>query len=498
MQPKRQNILANFLKNNKSYPVLTGLAAGLYPLIFYYTNNFTLINSLKHLAFFVGLFIVLPVVLFFILGQLFKRERLSKWWKYLSTFLNVGAFLFFIEVCLYAQVQIIHSIIIIGLAVLAAFFLNGHLKKIVVIQYILALLGLVSLVPVLVKQLNYSSEWMNQPDDISEVVFKKRPNVYYIQPDGYLNFSELDKGYYNFEDSSFKDYLGDTGFKLYDGVRSNYNATMISNTSTFAMKHHYNNIGFNLSEVINGREIIITKNPVLDIFKNNNYKTHFLAEWPFFLWNLPEMGYDACNYDYKKDVKFVGKGYYKQKDIVAPLEDFIEVDPEQSKFFFIQVFSPGHVKFYENETKGAEAEKEAWLDRLAEADTKLKELIDIITTKDPTALIVMMADHGGYVGFDYMEEIHTKTQDRDKLYSAFSVLFAVKWPNGEAYELDSNFKSSVNLFRVLFSYLGQEPKYLDYLEEDSSFIVIEKDAPKGVYECIDSKGEITFKKHTGI
>ncbi len=495
---KLQNIFSKFLKNDKSYPLLTGLATGLYPLIFYYTNNFTLINSLKHLAYFVGLFIIFPIGLFFLLDMLFKRTDLSKRKKYINTFLNVLAFLIFIELCLYADIQVVISVVIVIIALLAAFFLNQHLKKIVVIQLILALLGLISLVPVLIKQLNYSSEWMNQPDDISEVVFKKRPNVYYIQPDGYLNFSELTKGYYNYSNTDFKDYLEGKNFTLYDDVRSNYNATMISNTSAFAMKHHYNNIGFNLSEVINGREIIITENPVLDIFDKNNYKTHFLAEWPFFLWNLPEMGYDACNYDYKKDVNFVGKGYYRQKDIVAPLKNFIEEDQDKSKFFFIQVFKPGHVKFYENESKGAEAEKAVWFERLAEADRKLKELIDIITTKDPSALIIMMADHGGYVGFDYMEEIHTKTQDRDKLYSAFSVHFSVKWPDGKPYEHDSNFKSSVNMFRVLFSYLAEESKYLDHLEEDSSFIVIEKGAPKGVYQCINAEGEVTFKKRTGI
>tara|TARA_A100000171_G_C2140399_1_gene155053 strand:- start:14579 stop:14923 length:345 start_codon:yes stop_codon:yes gene_type:complete len=44
--------------------VLYGLAAGLYPIIFFYTNNFSLINSWRHFTFFIGLFLIAPICLF--------------------------------------------------------------------------------------------------------------------------------------------------------------------------------------------------------------------------------------------------------------------------------------------------------------------------------------------------------------------------------------------------------------------------------------------------
>jgi hypothetical protein len=492
----KPNILKKFLESKKAYAVLTAVAAGLYPLFFYYANNLILVNSKRHLAYFIGLFLILPIVTFFGIDRLFRKEKFDGIRKYALPFLNAFAFLFLIQLCLYAQLQLIFSIAAFVIALLFSWFLHRHLKKVVILQLILAVMGLISLVPVLYKQFNYSSEWLNQPDDISEVIFKKRPNVYYIEPDGYLNFSEFGKGFYDRNSNGFKEYLESKNFTTYDGVRSNYNATMISNTATFGMKHHYLANRFNLSEVINGREIVISKNPVLDIFKSNNYKTHFLAEWPLFLWNLPKMGYDACNYN-EDDIKFVGDGYYREKEINNSLQEFIKEDPDKSKFFFIQVFSPGHVKYYEHESKGKIAERDAWYERLDVANTKLKTLIDIITNNDPGALIVIMADHGGYVGFDFMEEIHTKTLDRNKLYSAFSVNFAIRWPDGIPYENDSKFKSSVNTFRILFSYLGENPRYLDHLEEDASFLVIEKGAPKGVYECINGTGEVIFKEYTG-
>ena len=101
---------------------------------------------------------------------------------------------------------------------------------------------------------------MVQPDDIEKVQFKKRPNIYYIQPDGYVNFSEMVKGYYKNDNSAFKHFLEDNGFKNYDDIRSNYTSTLVSNSATFSMMHHYYNNGFNFTEIANAREIIISKN----------------------------------------------------------------------------------------------------------------------------------------------------------------------------------------------------------------------------------------------
>jgi hypothetical protein len=472
--------------------VLIGLAPGLYPLFFYFTNNFMMINSWKHLGFFLALFVFFPICFFLVLNFLLKnRNDVLK--KKAFTFFNILAFGLFIQICLTATLQVLYSLLTLLVAVAVAWFLYRFIKKIIAIQFILALLGLFWFVPVMYNYLSYSDDWMEQPDNITEAIFTKRPNVYYIEPDGYLNFSEFNKGFYDRDSGGFKEFLETKNFTLYDGFRSSYNATLPSNTSTFAMRHHYNNIGFNLSEVVNGRKIIITENPVLNIFKNNNYKTHYLAEWPFFLSNLPEMGYDVCNYNYN-EVGYVGDGYYEKKDIIEPLKKYIDEDRDKSKFFFIHVFEPGHVEFYEKKSLGAEKERDKWYEKLKTANEKLESVINIITEKDPTALIFIMADHGGYVGYDYMEQIHSKIEDKEKLHSAFSVISAVKWPNNERFEEDSKFKTSVNAFRILFSYLSENKKYLDHLEEDASFVKIEKGAPKGEYKVLDENGNAVFEK----
>ena len=127
------------------------------------------------------------------------------------------------------------------------------------------------------------------------------------------------------------------------------------------------------------------------------------------------------------------------------------------------------------------------------ANERVIKTITTIKAQDPNALIIIMADHGGYVGMEYTGEIYTKTQERDLLYSVFSSNLAIHWPDGQK-RGEEHLKSAVNLFRVLFSYLGNDSKLLEHTEENASFVVIKKEAPTGVYKCIDNEGKIVFIK----
>ena len=142
-----------------------------------------------------------------------------------------------------------------------------------------------------------------------------------------------------------------------------------------------------------------------------------------------------------------------------------------------------------------EGEKKKWFAKLDQANKKLNILILNILSKDPEALIIIMADHGGFVGMEYTNEIYKKTQDRDKIYSMFSSQLSIHWPDGKAPEIDIHFKSSVNVFRILFSYLSHNKSYLNKLEKDESYVIINEGAPKGIYKVIDHQGNIVFEKH---
>ncbi len=474
--------------------VLYGLAAGLYPIIFFYTNNFSLINSWKHFVFFIGLFLVTPVCVFVGIQFFSFLPFIKKIKPFAFPFLNIVAFLSFIQICLYAKLQWVFTIVIILIALLFAIFLRKYFKKVVVLQIVLALIGLFWLFPTIKNQWTYSNEWTQQPDDIEDVVFKKRPNVYYIQPDGYVNISEMDKGAYQIDNSDYWNFLRENGFKIYPNIRSNYSSTLVSNSATFTMKHHYYNNGFNFSEIANARKVIISDNPVLNAFKKNGYKTHFLAEGSYLLTNFPEMGYDVSNFDYN-DIELITDGFQKEEDILVPIEKYLNLDTDKSKFFFIEIFKPGHVQSLKTVSKGAQKEAEIYKQNLAISNERLKKIITMIQEKDPNGLILIMADHGGYVGYEYMLEVRNKTLDRDRVYSAFSTQLSIKWPYGEVPEIDENFKSGINTFRILFSYLSENNAYLDHLQEDATYTIIKDGAPQGIYKCIDGDGKVVFIKH---
>lgn len=494
MTKKKQRFLSVFFENDKVLPIIAAVAAGLYPLLFYYTNNYKMINSWGHFGYFVFLFLLLPLAVFFIAHYVSKIGVFKKVRPWVFPFLNFFFFFFYLNIALYAGFSWIRAAVVLAIAIVLTVLLRKYFMKIIIFQLILAVIGIFTLVPVVIKQLNYSKEWMIQPDNIEAAVFKKKPNIYFIQPDGYANFSELKKGHYNIENADFENYLDENHFKTYPDFRSNYAATLPTNSAVFMMKHHYYNEGSDFTETIDARKVIVGDNSVLRVLKNNDYRTFFLTEQPYFLTNKPKLGYDFCNFSLE-EIKFLTQGIGKPKDVLQPFEDYMNSYSEGPNFFFVEIFNPGHITNTITDSKGVEGEREHYIESLQESNKKLTTLTKTILENDPEALIVIMADHGGFVGMTNTQETYTKNTDRDFVNSIFTTILAIHWPNGEAPEFDNQLKTSVNLFRILFSYLSENPFYLTNLQPDESYIIIDNDAPKGVYEYLDTDGNVVFKKH---
>jgi len=480
------------VKRSLYISLLAALAAGLYPLLFYVSNNYTLVNSWGHLTYFVSIFIVAPALIFSLLKLISSISNFDKVEKFVLPFLNLFVFLFFIKTGLYAGLQIW---MVAGITVVAlgyAFFFYTYFFKVVVFQLLLAVVASFYLIPAIIDQFQYSKEWMEQPDAITTIKFKKKPNVYLLQPDGYVNFSELKKGFYNLKDNELEHFLQQENFTLYPNFRSNYASTLTSNSSLFAMKHHYYLATNKFTEMLDARNIIVSDNPVLTIFKNNGYTTNFLAERPYLLINKPKMGYDSSNY-VNRDLGYITTGLKEKKDVIGPLKVFIENKTEKPAFHFVEIFEPGHISVDESNTKGIEKEREIWISKLEETNRKLIDAVAFIKENDPQGIIIILADHGGFVGLNYMHEAYEKTQNRDVLYSIFGANLAIYWPE-KTFETAYDIKSSVNLFRILFSALSEDPSLLENLQDDGSYLPILKGARKGIYQVLDNAGNIVFKK----
>ena len=117
---------------------------------------------------------------------------------------------------------------------------------------------------------------------------------------------------------------------------------------------------------------------------------------------------------------------------------------------------------------------------------------------DPEAIIVIGADHGGFAGFKYTLQSLEKTENPDLVWSVFGAALAIKWNdnNNESNQYDKDLKSAVNLFRVLFSYLAEDKKYLDHVQDNSSYIHLSK--PKGLYRYIDNRGNVVFEEAANV
>lgn len=469
-----------------------GVAAGLYPLVFYYNSNFTLVNSWQHLLFLVGSFIIVPTVLITLFGVFAKNKLSTLWYVRLLLFLNLFGFFMCLQLCLYADISKKLTLIIFFIAVTISFFLWAQLKKIMMLQFLLAIIAFFWFMPKLYSQLTASDAWKKLPDDIENVQFSKTPNVYFIQTDGYVNPSELDKGYYEIDNTAFENFLELNGFKSYSNFRSNYGSTLSTNSAVFSMKHHYYNGGKDFSETLNARNTIMGENPVLNIFKNNGYATYFIAEKPYLLQTRPDLGYDYANFSYD-EIPYISTGLKKSKEVLPFLETYLNDGITTPKFYFIQYLKPGHINNVPSRSVGAEKEKEAWKAKLKTANNLLTQAINTITQKDPKALIILMADHGGYVGFNYTNESNKKIEDPDKITSVFSTILSVKWPDS-APAFDEKFVSSINMFRILFAHLSSNEQYLGNLEPDKSYLLVKEGEEKGVYQYIDENGTITFIK----
>ncbi|HAT64672.1 MAG TPA: hypothetical protein DCS66_08735, partial [Flavobacteriaceae bacterium] len=209
----------NFLVSKNIPAGLAGLATGLYPFLFYSSKNFYLSNSWLQFGFLIFLFLLVPPLLFLFFEKFNRIELYKKYKKQFLFFLSAFLFLFFIELIIHAKIpKKLVLATFVGLIPISFLLFKYH-KQLIVFQLLLSILGFMDFIPTVYRYTQIDMQWMQQPDDIESVVFKKKPNVYFIQPDGYVSFSEIEKGHYNMDVTEFKNYLKSNCFTLYENLR---------------------------------------------------------------------------------------------------------------------------------------------------------------------------------------------------------------------------------------------------------------------------------------
>jgi len=483
----------NHINKQPLKPWMVVFCAGFYPVLFYVGNNYSLVNSWGHLVFFTLSFFILPLIVAELGAQLLKKKLGLHWAELWLSFLGFGLFFFFIKTTLLEAPHRKITVLIVFLALIYAYFLSKHHRKIMVLQGLMGLLALFPLLGQIYHNLRLSESWKEIPEEVLNTEFKGKPNIYLIQPDGLVNFSELDKGYYQYQDSTFKSELNELGFTHYPDFRSNYASTLSSNSALMMMKHHYYNFGENFSEALDARESIVSENHVLTILKNNGYQSNLISVAPYLLVNHPKLGFDRTNFDFD-DIGYLSKGFNQKANITNDLDQFLAEEAIAPQFYFIEFFNPGHIAGRSENSLGADKERDLWLESMKRGQVTIKDLVRLIQLRDPEGLIILLADHGGFVGLDFTNQIYTKSQDRDLIYSIFSSQLSIKWPKDLKPKQPINFTTSVNVFRLLFAHLSQNQSLSQDLESDASYVILNDEQYKGVYEYIDAHGAVNCKK----
>ena len=481
--------LNSFINNSKDYPLFSGLICGLYVFVFYYSNNYTAINSISHLVYFVSVFIGLPIIVFGSLYHFFGLIKVLK--KYRQHLLFVLIIVFTAALLSQAMYLTLKKKFLLGLLVMSVLLsikLFKHHKKLIVLLLFMSIMPIVKCI-IHIYEHSASLSWTTLPDDINSIVLKHTPNIYIIQPDGYVSQSILESEPYNHK-SDLYNWLKGNEFKVYDDFRSNYPASLASNASMFSMKQHRFEGMFNPTlELPNARSVINGENPVLEILQAHNYHTSFIVQDEYFQQNRNPLVYDHYNIGLDEIPFFSNDNNVKQV-VFDDLKTAMKQDENRPNFYFIEKLLPHHIHFKDP----IEERRADYIKRVDSVNVWLKKSINHIVDNDENALIVVLADHGGWLGIDNYKDMYSTSEEVD-IKSIYSSLAAVRW-NGFLYDdIDSNLKSNVNLFRIIFASLAENKGYIKYLEDDSSYnLHKENHFFNSVYQLVDSNGQVVFNK----
>ena len=324
------------------------------------------------------------------------------------------------------------------------------------------------------------------------VQFKVKPNIYLIVPDSYPSNIVL-KRLFNFDNRVFSTKLNKLGFKVYDNYFSSYPYSLEGVHSILSMRHNYFKQTISKDAIGLREEISGLGSNVINILRGNEYKSNYIHETNYLL--TKGCFVEKCSpgsLEHEKLINTLQLFYYF--DFLTKLSSSYNSDNEMIRR--IEKTNPGSQKFIYKHYMGTHSVLKSYEKQYTDSvpkfrkefPTKIKKgnkilLSEIrqISKKDPSAIIIIVADHGSWAGATRTAEGFTVDETLDK----FNVFLAVKWGNGYRGQYDGEIKSSVNLFRYIFAFLSKDESILKTKVEDSSYLNY-----KGVVKKVVDNGKV--------
>ena len=95
------------------------------------------------------------------------------------------------------------------------------------------------------------------------------------------------------------------------------------------------------------------------------------------------------------------------------------VKVEGPRFYFIEKLLPHNVHFAASKKK----ERNSYIEKIKEVNSWLQQTVYYISENDPEAIVIILADHGGWVGLGSYPEMFSTT-DPNQIHSIYSTLAA--------------------------------------------------------------------------
>jgi hypothetical protein len=430
------------------------------------------------------------IVLFIskLIFRVLKREVDS---KHQADLIVIALSLSLCAILLRSAIHVSPAIIIILIAV-CVFAARSKLKNTVLnkISVIFAVLTIVSVSGLFLgvsKAENPVSEWSNRnKEHYDQIKFTRKPNVYLIITESYPNKEALGK-IYNFDNRFFYEKLEELKFTLHHKYYSNYNHTLASLPSLFGMAHHYYSINIGNFDSIGGRSMLeaTTYNPVIEIFRQNDYEIQYLLSVDSLLPRGASVDYFSPSPPVYSALEiFLSHQDSMKKSIFSFRKfNFMQILAERfSKnaasgvptFSFIYTNTPHHSPSRIKSRNRAEINKiletfrQGYSKSIQNANAHLLKIVELILNNDRDPIIMITGDHGPW-GYRLKEDGSSKTIP-DSLFALdrFGILMAIRFPEAYQQQYDNDFKTHVNLFRIVFSFLSDSKQILNMRVNDDS------------------------------
>lgn len=323
----------------------------------------------------------------------------------------------------------------------------------------------------------------------SNIVFQEKPNVYVITVDGYGREDMLFK-YLNYKNDLIP-YLEQNGYTVIKNSHSNYPITFLSLASTFTSSYLFDQ-GYHPFGRAPLYEIIGGKNPISSIFQENGYLLlhgegggHDVANCSNphsicikkSLFDLNSFGHNFIEKRISPELLGVILNKtplyflhnYFTSHIIVTIDQIIENlhrirEEHPLKPIYLYAYTiPPHPPFifnadcslkrvFKNKTNlGNSKDKTGYLDNLQCTNKNIKNFVEYIKEKDPSAIVVFFSDHGTDFSVDWVQD--PEKWPEEVVEERMSNFIAIKLPQKcRAYLPDD--LSNINIFPYIFKCLS--------------------------------------------